>query len=227
MPQVLIKALVLGPRFRFKVLGKMIDLGSKAWKRSQIFVLSPGKVSRFMPQDIIKVLILVPRFRFQVLGNGPRFRSKGLEKVLDFCPQSRKGSQNYDLGPNKVPDFSSYVLEKVLDFARKAWKSSQISLLVPRKGPRFLSSVLEQVPRFITWVLIKVLILVPRSYEMVLDLGPKGWKRSQIFVLSPGKVPRFMTQVLIKFPILVPSSQKSPRFRSKDLENVKDVVPRS
>ena len=130
---------------------------------------------------------------------------QGWKRSQSFVPQSWKGSQIYDLGPNKVPDFSSQFLEK-----------SQIQ--VQRLGKR---------QRCSSQVLIKVLVLVPRSQkrprfsykglENVQDVAASSQKRFQIFVLSPGKVPRFMPQVLIKALVL------GPRFRFQVLGKVIDL----
>ena len=131
------KVLILGPM----VLEKVLDLGPKSWKASQIQVIVPRKDPRFRSQVLKKDLDLGPRSykRSQIQVLGPRFRSQilyivqdfGLRKILDLASRSQKTFQILVLCPRNVLDCRFQVLGKVLDLGPRVQAC-------PRKGPRLL-----------------------------------------------------------------------------------------
>ena len=202
------KILVLFPRFMYQVLEKVLELGARSQKRSQVQflscrkctrsqVLNLGPKSQKMSQIQVRSTVILDRKELgldlaQVLENvldlvlGPR-GSRSQKMVLRFrtyVPRIQVlgprilGSRKVDLGDQDPRKWS-----------QKSPSGPRIRLC-PRKGP--------------------IQVLGPRFRSLVLEyvlgsiLGPMSWKISQVYVLCP----RIMSQVLEKFLELGSTSQK-------------------
>ena len=173
------KILVLFPRFMYQVLEKVLELGARSQKRSQVQFLSTRKCTRF---------------RTQVLNLGP----KSQKMSQNLGPKAWKWSQNQDLCPRKGPRFRSQVLDL------GPWSQNKSQVLGPRFTAYVLENVLDLRPMSQDCVLGTGKVPRIRFYfvEKVLGLVSRFQKRSQIqvyysyiFVLRPSKPPRFRSQV--------------------------------